>query len=193
MKYERMMECNLANHGMGLEKVSDVDFLVFADDQILVDHYNMKEKIGDRYQATKDAKKHLQKLAKYAKVEIRANSGKVIDWGDKSYEKGKKVYTRVNNYKWTVEEDVDYAISDDYDSFDYFVEIQNYHLRNEIDKDRHSLLGNICYEDLKPFWESKKTERTALFEEVERLQNQLVELKNKISSIWEEIGNFPNT
>ena len=43
MKYEKMMEKNLANHFGITEKVSEVDALVFADDQILVDRFAEKD------------------------------------------------------------------------------------------------------------------------------------------------------
>lgn len=93
----RMLEMNLADHGMGIEKVSEVDFLVFMDDQILVDHDAEKGNRADRRRKTKMTKKHLNELSKYAMVEIRKN-GKIVDNGYKTYFKGKKAWSRKDRY-----------------------------------------------------------------------------------------------
>lgn len=49
---------------------------------------------GERRKATAHAKNRRKSLAKYADDEIRTNSGKVVNTGWRSYEKGNKLYTR---------------------------------------------------------------------------------------------------
>lgn len=61
---------------------------------------------GERRKATAHAKNRRKSLAKYADDEIRMNSGKVVNTGWRSYEKGDKLYTRkgrVTREKFTEE------------------------------------------------------------------------------------------
>lgn len=90
----RAIEMNLDNHGMGINKMSDLDILVSMDDEILVGRYAAKDNRSIRLEKTKNKKNRRQKMAKYAYDLIMPNSGKVKDTGFRSYEKGDKVYSR---------------------------------------------------------------------------------------------------
>lgn len=93
MEYNRMMEKALADtFGTDLI-VSDVDLMVFAEDEIRMSHYESKDNRANRRRKTALAKKHLQKKAKYAADEILV-TGKVKNTGFASYEKGAKAWSR---------------------------------------------------------------------------------------------------
>ncbi len=98
------MEKNLSAHGMGLpEMVSEVDRLVFEDDEILVGRWNAKSTRKDRFKATD---LHARKLAKKAvyregkEVFVATHVGKdgiakghKVTWHS-NYDKGRKAWTK---------------------------------------------------------------------------------------------------
>lgn len=63
MKNERMIEKALATVGMGLpEMISEVDALVFADEEILSGHLAAKDRRAARFEQKKDQKKRNKRL-----------------------------------------------------------------------------------------------------------------------------------
>ena len=76
MKNERMIEKALATVGMGLpEMISEVDALVFADEEILNGHLAAKDRRAARFEQKKDQKKRNKRLY---------DPSNVTHWGKKA-------------------------------------------------------------------------------------------------------------
>ena len=65
MSYRKMMERELANVFGEVQKISEVDTLVFEDDQILIDRYNRRDARAIRVEAKELHKKRLNKMRSY--------------------------------------------------------------------------------------------------------------------------------
>ena len=118
MKY-KMIERNLAEHGMGIDKISEADELVFLDDQLLVNDILRKDKRSIRIQNAENKKNRNKRLysmsgdvERYAHrfwydVDDRVNIAPVFASGNepvafikKSRKNGfKKVVNKVENRK----------------------------------------------------------------------------------------------
>ena len=205
MKY-KMIERNLAEHGMGIDKISEADELVFLDDQLLVNDILRKDKRSIRIQNAENKKNRNKRLysmsgdvERYAHrfwydVDDRVNIAPVFASGNepvafikKSRKNGfKKVINKVENRKVRYQKIEITADEQIVGGITVADEIEEYS-----DTFRDVTIGKMCHDFFSEDWEDYVTKKwVELYFKKRELENSIYELKAEIEKIKAEMNQW---
>jgi len=145
---------------------------------------------AERRKATAHAKNRRKALAVYSDDEIRTNSGKVVDSGIRSYEKGAKIYTRkgrVTREKFTeepVDEESMFTIRDTDLSLDTNSEVWTDEEISQAVKEYHK------YEDDEEEYDFGYDPYQNAIDDRESAWDEISDLKRQINIYKDFIGEF---